>query len=93
MNDDTAQLIDACPKCGCRDLFIRKNFPQKLGLSFVVVAAIAAGCSRSSGNSSKGGGATTTGASSTATGDFGTLKAVCGPGNAKGSKLWAGPTG
>lgn len=51
----------------------------------VVVAAIAAGCSRSSGNSSKGGGATTTGPSSTATGDFGTSKGVCGPGSAKGS--------
>ena len=29
-----------CPHCGCRDLFIRKDFPQKLGLCVVVVAAV-----------------------------------------------------
>src|ERR1700716_452332 len=52
----------------------------------IVVATIAAGCSRSSGNSSKGGGSSATGAAaSAATGDFGTLKGVCGPGNAKGA--------
>lgn len=33
--------IDACPKCACRELFIRKDFPQKTGLIVVVVAAIA----------------------------------------------------
>lgn len=33
--------LSVCPKCGCRDLFIRKDFPQKLGLSIVIVAAIA----------------------------------------------------
>jgi hypothetical protein len=31
----------ACPSCGCRDLFIRKDFPQKLGLAIVIIAAIA----------------------------------------------------
>ena len=30
-----------CPECGCRDLFVRKDFPQKLGLAIVVVAAVA----------------------------------------------------
>jgi hypothetical protein len=33
--------LEECPKCGCRDLFVRKDFPQKLGLGFVIVAAIA----------------------------------------------------
>jgi hypothetical protein len=33
--------LNECPNCGCRDLFIRKDFPQKLGLSIVVVAAVA----------------------------------------------------
>lgn len=33
--------IDACPTCACRELFIRKDFPQKTGLLVVVVAAIA----------------------------------------------------
>jgi hypothetical protein len=32
--------LEACPHCGCRDLFIRKDFPQKLGLLIVAVAAI-----------------------------------------------------
>ncbi len=50
----------------------------------IVVATIAAGCSRSSSKST-GSSSTTGSSSSAATGDFGTLKAVCGPGNAKGS--------
>ena len=33
--------IDQCPRCGCRDLFIRKDFPQKLGLSLVIIAGVA----------------------------------------------------
>ena len=32
--------LTQCPACGCKDLFIRKNFPQKIGLAFVVIAAI-----------------------------------------------------
>ena len=36
-----ANPLDACPNCGCRDLFIRKAFPQKLGLLVVVVAGVA----------------------------------------------------
>jgi hypothetical protein len=35
------QLLKQCPNCGCKDLFVRKDFPQKLGLSIVIVAAIA----------------------------------------------------
>ena len=33
--------LNECPNCGCRDLFIRKDFPQKLGLSIVIIAAVA----------------------------------------------------
>src|SRR5262245_47075371 len=33
--------LDRCPNCGCSDLFIRKDFPQKLGLSIVIIAAVA----------------------------------------------------
>ena len=32
--------LSACPECGCRDLFIRKDFPQKTGLAVVVIAAV-----------------------------------------------------
>jgi len=34
------QPLTSCPKCGCADLFVRKDFPQKLGLAIVVVAAM-----------------------------------------------------
>ena len=30
-----------CPHCGCRELFLRKDFPQKIGLGIVVIAGIA----------------------------------------------------
>jgi len=33
--------LTVCPSCGCRDLFIRKDFSQKLGLAIVAVAAVA----------------------------------------------------
>jgi hypothetical protein len=33
--------LETCPKCGCREMFIRKDFPQKVGVGVVVVAAIA----------------------------------------------------
>ena len=39
MSAPEAQL-QKCPACGCRDLFIRKDFPQKLGLTIVIVAAV-----------------------------------------------------
>lgn len=32
--------VDRCPLCGCRELFIRRDFPQKLGLLIVVCAAL-----------------------------------------------------
>ena len=35
---ETAQYLTACRACGCRDLFVRKDFPQKLGLAVVVAA-------------------------------------------------------
>ena len=41
MTTDPPQALTACPNCGCRDLFIRKDFPQKLGLSIVIIAAVA----------------------------------------------------
>ena len=37
----SVEPLNLCPKCGCRDLFIRKDFPQKTGLLVVVVAALA----------------------------------------------------
>jgi ABC-type branched-subunit amino acid transport system substrate-binding protein len=52
-------------------------------MAFVVVALVAAGCSRS-GDSGKGGTSSTT-AAGAASGDFGSLKGVCGPGDAKGA--------
>ena len=35
------EILTICPKCGCKDLFVRKDFPQKIGLSIVIVAAVA----------------------------------------------------
>lgn len=32
-------VLDECPLCRCRELFVRKDFPQKLGLAIVIVAA------------------------------------------------------
>src|SRR3712207_3360011 len=32
--------LTKCPACGCRDLFVRKDFPQRLGLAVVVGAAL-----------------------------------------------------
>ena len=28
-----SDVIDKCPTCGCRDLFVRKDFPQRLGVA------------------------------------------------------------
>jgi hypothetical protein len=39
LSDASKQPLTQCPQCGCRDLFVRKDFPQKLGLSLVVSAA------------------------------------------------------
>ena len=35
------EILHSCPNCGCKDLFIRKDFPQKIGVSIVIVAAVA----------------------------------------------------
>ena len=37
---DAGSLLKTCPECGCRDLFVRKDFPQKVGLAVVVIAAL-----------------------------------------------------
>ena len=40
--DDTIRRenrLDRCPRCGGTELFVRKDFPQALGLLIVVVAA------------------------------------------------------
>ena len=37
----TREPLTVCPACGCRDLFVRKDFPQKIGLAIVAAAAIA----------------------------------------------------
>jgi ABC-type branched-subunit amino acid transport system substrate-binding protein len=50
---------------------------------FLVVALLAVGCSRSGGSSK--GGTTTTTVAKIGSGDFGDVKAVCGPGTAKGA--------
>lgn len=34
--------VDACAVCGCRELFIRKDFPQRVGLLVVLVFGAAA---------------------------------------------------
>jgi hypothetical protein len=35
-----AAPLNECPNCGCKDLFTRKDFPQKLGLAIVVIAGV-----------------------------------------------------
>ena len=40
MEKAVKQPLESCPQCGCADLFIRKDFPQKLGLAIVVVAGL-----------------------------------------------------
>src|SRR5438552_545490 len=32
--------VRVCPECGCGDLFVRKDFPQKFGFLVVIVAAV-----------------------------------------------------
>lgn len=33
--------VDVCAVCGCRELFIRKDFPRAFGVTVVVVAGVA----------------------------------------------------
>ncbi len=37
---DPAQPLSRCLICGCNELFIRKNFSQRLGLTIVVAAMV-----------------------------------------------------
>ncbi len=38
-------MVDQCAICGCRELFIRKDFPQRLGVAIVIVfGAVAIYC-------------------------------------------------
>jgi len=42
--DDAAQgdrPLDACPVCGCSDLYVRKDFSQRLGLAIVAIGIVA----------------------------------------------------
>jgi hypothetical protein len=41
VSEPLKEPLHACPKCGCRDLFVRKDFPQRFGLGLVIIAAIA----------------------------------------------------
>src|SRR6266446_7073643 len=41
MSERKAQYLTVCPRCGCRDLFVRKDFPQKIGLAIVIMAGMA----------------------------------------------------
>ena len=36
------QIVDCCAVCGCRELFVRKDFPQLFGGAVVVVFGVAA---------------------------------------------------
>lgn len=39
---DEAGYLRRCPVCGCREVFVRRDFPQKLGMAVVVVAGVIA---------------------------------------------------
>jgi len=39
---DSEGVLQHCPACDCRELFARKDFPQRLGLGIVVLGAVAA---------------------------------------------------
>jgi hypothetical protein len=41
MVQQNQSILTECPRCHCRDLFVRKNFPQKIGLGIVAVAGVA----------------------------------------------------
>lgn len=38
--DGHGEMLTTCPRCGGDEMFVRKNFPQKLGLGIVVVAGL-----------------------------------------------------
>lgn len=39
---DDHRHLRRCPACGCRELFVRKDFPQVTGFAIVVLAAVLA---------------------------------------------------
>ncbi len=41
MTESQREPLSTCPRCGGRELFIRKDFPQTLGVTIVIVAGIA----------------------------------------------------
>jgi hypothetical protein len=41
MRNRESEPLTSCPRCGCNDLFVRKDFPQKIGLGIVIIAALA----------------------------------------------------
>jgi hypothetical protein len=40
MSDGVKEPLSQCPSCGCRDLFVRKDFPQMLGMTIVAMAGM-----------------------------------------------------
>ena len=41
MIESVREPLSTCPRCGCRELFVRKDFPQKVGIVIVITAAVA----------------------------------------------------
>ncbi len=37
-----SNMVDCCAVCGCRELFVRKDFPRRLGLLIVLIFGAAA---------------------------------------------------
>jgi hypothetical protein len=37
---DRKEALKSCPHCGCGEFFVRKDFPQKLGLAVVIASAV-----------------------------------------------------
>lgn len=38
--DDPEQYLVKCPKCGCEDLYLRKDFPRLVALAIVIGAGL-----------------------------------------------------
>ena len=34
------ETLDSCPSCGAKDLYLQKDFPRKIAIPIVIVAAI-----------------------------------------------------
>ena len=41
MTESVREPLSTCPRCGCRELFVRKDFPQKVGIAIVIIAGVA----------------------------------------------------